>query len=925
VTPILLILSTLVASPSDPLSAGAAGAADVFVCDFEPGSDQGYGGWPDGWVRHRSRELPEFLRIGIVPEEPNPEEIPGRGEAAANRVLEMRLDGGGAVISSPQVAFSPQFSLLLTLRIKTQGLAHDGAWATLSLFDKDGKLLESHASPPLRSANDWQWVRIGPVTPPSARAVRAVVSLHLQPLGRKEDLTGRAWFDDVRIVRLPRMILKPNSAGGIYSRRDAAELVCEVSGIRVRNPQLRFELFDHTGQKLASQSRPLLADDGALNSLGQLPDDGYAGHARWSPPLPDYGFFKVRAILWSDDQPEGLLDRSETLAVLRPLPTPANSEFGWTLPESEQPLGFGPLATLLGQSGLGWAKMPVWYDPRETAKADRIAWFAEQLSLQGIELVGILDQPPDELRQVFREQGKLPVATVFSEPALWQPVVGPVMTRLSLKVHWWQLGDDDDVSFVGYSQIDSKIAEIKRHLEQYGQEIHLGVNWRWIYSLPHSDQRQPPWAYLSYGIDPPLTAAELAAYLAAPELKASESPALPRTPAPRTSAVAPSRAAARTSLSANMPGVSRARRRTGTQRWLLLPPLARDSYATDDRVQDLVLRMLAAKMHSADAVFVPKPFSNDAGLMNDDGSPGELFVPWRTAAMLIGGTDYLGAIHLPGGSTSHVFARGGRAVMVVWSDRPTTEQIFVGDEIEQIDVWGRATRPRQVEADGRTLHELEIGTMPVFVTGLSEAVARWQADLAFESAQLASVSGREQTIVLKLRNTFSQPVGGELLLHAPKSWVVDSRPSRFKLAEGEELRLPLPVTLTNDANSGPQPVRLDFEISAQRSYRFSVYRTLQLGLDDVQVEISTRLRNDGALVVEQRLANQSNKPLSFQCLLFAPGRRRETRQVLNLGQDRTTLTFVLPGGEELLGEKLWLRAEEIGGPRVLNYTLTAER
>jgi hypothetical protein len=132
-----------------------------------------------------------------------------------------------------------------------------------------------------------------------------------------------------------------------------------------------------------------------------------------------------------------------------------------------------------------------------------------------------------------------------------------------------------------------------------------------------------------------------------------------------------------------------------------------------------------------------------------------------------------------------------------------------------------------------------------------------------------------------------------------------------------------------DANSGPQPVRLDFEVAG---YRFSVHRTLQLGLDDVQVEMTSRLRNDGTpqsprwnLVVELHLASMSDQPLSFQCVLFAPGRRRETRQVIHLGRDRQTLSFVLPDGELLLGKRLWLRAEEIGGSRVLNYTLQAER
>ncbi len=306
--------------------------------------------------------------------------------------------------------------------------------------------------------------------------------------------------------------------------------------------------------------------------------------------------------------------------------------------------------------------------------------------------------------------------------------------------------------------------------------------------------------------------------------------------------------------------------------------------------------------------------------------------------MLIGGTEYLGPLQLPGGSIGHVFARDGRAVMAIWSDRPTTERVFLGDEVEQIDVWGRGTKPEIDRQDGRLVHVVKIGIMPTFITGLSESVARWQSAVAFESPQLSSVTGREQLLVLKLKNTFAQGVAGDLTLHAPKSWGYDPRPYRFKLSAGEEQPLLLPVTLMADANSGPQPVRLDFEVGG---YRFSVYRTLHLGLDDVQVEMTSQLRkndrtskdatNPGGedakpdLLVELHLTNLSNRPLSFQCVLFPPDRRRETRQIPNLGSERTTLTFILPDGEQLIGKKLFLRAEEIGGSRVLNYTLVAER
>ena len=53
------------------------------------------------------------------------------------------------------------------------------------------------------------------------------------------------------------------------------------------------------------------------------------------------------------------------------------------------------------------------------------------------------------------------------------------------------------------------------------------------------------------------------------------------------------------------------------------------------------------------------------------------------------------------------------------------------------------------------------------------------------------------------------------------------------------------MTLLADADSGPQQVRLDFELTAEQSYTFSVYRTLQLGLEDVRIELATKLRDDG--------------------------------------------------------------------------------
>ena len=72
-----------------------------------------------------------------------------------------------------------------------------------------------------------------------------------------------------------------------------------------------------------------------------------------------------------------------------------------------------------------------------------------------------------------------------------------------------------------------------------------------------------------------------------------------------------------------------------------------------------------------------------------------------------------------------------------------------------------------------------------------------------------------------------------------------------------------------------------------------------------------------------RSTGTSERFVSFNCLLFAPDRRRERRQVFHLGQGRTTNIFVLPNGRELIGRTLWVRAEEIGGSRILNHHIVA--
>jgi hypothetical protein len=863
---LLLILPALAQAPT----AGGWQAVEVYTCDFEQPSDIDYDNWPDGWTRRSGPGYPPFAKAGIVEAD---------GARTGRRFLRLELDGGAVGVATPSVPVSAKYSYLLEAWIRTEQLRHSGPQLALVLQDQEGKTLETHFASPITDKAEWQRITIGPIAPQVEGVRRAVMTLQVAPRGRTGDLHGRALLDGVRISRLPRMTLEASSETHLYPSVDLPEIRCHISGIPQQAPAIQFELLDEHSELLATTVGAVSSNLIGKNRISlDADDDAFAGLAVWKPQVKDYGFYRVRASLRGEDQ--AVLTRETTFAVLRPLSRPESGEFGWSLPPGEKPLPFSSLVSVAGSAGIHWAKYPIWFRADDERQGDRIAWFAERLSIQGLELIGVFDRPPRDSSEAFREKRDLPIASVFIDPTQWQPALDPVLTRLSLKIRYWQIGDDQDTSFIGFSALGLRLKEIKQYLERFGQEVRLGVAWDWLHETPSTENT--PAKFVAVGADPALTAEELQAYLTT-------------------------------------------KRKDEPIRWVLLDPLPRTHFSTETRTRDLVQRMLAAKIAGASGIFVSRPFSTEHGLLNSDGTPGELFLPWRTTATLLAGAEYLGAFNLPGGSVNHLFARDGMAVMLVWNDRTAKELVYLGDEVRQLDLRGRETTPRTIQHQSLPAQEIEVGPSPTFITGVNEMVARWRINADFTNRRLASIFGKEQNVEMKLVNPFPQGVSGEATLHAPATWIYNRQPLPFKLAENGEHTIVWPTLLQPDANSGPQAVRVDFNIRGDRQYQFSIERMLSVGLDDVTLEMGTRMTEQGGLTVNVHLTNQTEHAVSFRCLLFPPERKRETRQMFGMAPGRSSFTFDLPQGEDLLGKRLQFRAEEINGPRVLNYSVTAER
>lgn len=853
--------SALLSAPPRP-----AEHTTVFHCAFDEKSDRNFDKWPDDWTRPSGPRFPHYVQIAIS-REPSP---------VGDCCLRIDLDGGAGAAFSPPVPVSPACSYILEGWIKTDGLAHDRAWISLTLLDPAFQRLESFSSVKLQTTDGWQQVRLGPVAAAKPEAQYAVVGVHLEPQS-SSDLRGSARFDDLRLWRLPRMRLESSQPDGIFTDTAGAEILCTVSGFTRPEVALGFVLEGPAGEELARHN--LVLQGRIARSGPALLDELAAGEpfrtdtARWQVPLAGPGFYRVRAIL--GDPLEPIATGQVTLAALSPESRGGGGVFGWSLPRGEEPLPLERLERVLVQAGVGWVKYPPWFDGQpDPAQLDRLLRFCETLGTRGIGLVGLLHEPPRALRSQL-PPGHGAAADVFAlAPQTWYPSLETVLAQTATQVRWWQLGSDEDRSFVADPRRAEKIALVKQHLDRIGQDVNLGFGWDWRAPLPEQ-AAPPPWRFLTLSAAPPLSAQELADHLQA------------------TRAIQPAR-------------------------FVVLRPLGRQ-YALQQRVIDLVERMMAARIHGADAVFCPDPFDADCGLMNPDGTPGELLLPWRTAALLLGQADHLGSLQLPGGSANEVFVHNDQAVMVIWNPQPTREKIALGAEAYFQDPWGRPVAVSR-EEDG---HVFQVGALPTFISRLNPALCLWQMDCKLDVQQIPSIFGRPHGNVLRFVNRFPQAVSAAARFVAPPGWQVRPAEFRFRLDPGESLAQPFEILLPYDAGTGPQPLQVAFDLQAGDALRFSVFRQIEVGLGDIRLEAATRLNDAGELEVEQKLTNAQAEPVSFRCQLYVPGQRKLGCQVIDLGQGQHVHIYRLPDGAQLLGKTLWLRAIEVAGPRTLSLRFVA--
>ena len=341
----------------------------------------------------------------------------------------------------------------------------------------------------------------------------------------------------------------------------------------------------------------------------------------------------------------------------------------------------------------------------------------------------------------------------------------------------------------------------------------------------------------------------------------------------------------------------------------ITPPA--DDWRPRDRVDATARRLLAAWRAGAEQLILPWDATR---------GPDPAMLAWTGLDRAISGRRFGGVV--PTNPTAHCWiAMDARnAEFIVWSDRiDEMETVRLPVGVERVELVGLGGEVRSASASGGML-EVEVGSTPIRVRGISPLAANLVAGLRFESAGVDLAAG-PGTVDLIVENPGAVAMEGRIAIEAPRGWSIDPERPVIRAAAGETTRIPLEIRWATPPVPGELrlPVRIDVE--SERSIGFEVDLPLRIRNDVLEVRTDWALTTsavDGrqGIVVSAEVINHGDRPLDLQLEAVAWHTGRERRPISSLAPgERAVRRFHFKRSlESLAGTDIRVVITEIGGP-----------
>ncbi len=790
------------------------------------------------------------------------------------------LNGGSMAIRVPSavVPILPGGDYTVAASVRTEGLRHARARLVAWFHDRDGAIIEDSITfgPPLNTDGEWRrtYARLigeHPGAVDLALELQVVQPDHLPTdpdrLGAPEfdDVSGRIWFDEVTIIQLPRVDLRPTAPGGVFVGDTPTVLKLHIRDVRKDIEGARIVVFDEHSELIFDEIFP-------------APNIGVDVEL----PLPDLGFGWRRAVVELIAGGD-VISRTPADFVVAP-ETPAlgrrhDPRWGVLLPDRTiAELRHG--APLVRDLKVGAVITPVWSEAigrgQTPERLDELTELLDAFQPERTETGALLGAMSPETAADLAAESNDVLALFADDTGRWSEELEQLLFRFGQFVRRWTLG----------RPTHHAAAPEPDHLDALARAVAI-----------IGETAPGPVVSAAWPSDVALPVAPIGAQFII-TLSTHGGP--------------DHAAALRDAWSTNE-----------DERTVLLQTLPEDPYGVVGAAVDLARRSLELWRDDRSRLMIDAPWRL-VDPRRDRVEPTPLYAVWRQLAAKLGRRSFLAEIEFGPGIEAWLANGDHGPVLIAWANGERGDVMLDADlgadPITVHDIWGGRTPA--VQSDRRCL--VPLSESPVFLEGVDRGLAAFRALARLEPAFLPA-EHRVHRAEIVLENPWDLAVSGSIAIPPPgDDWSIVPRQADFVIDAEGAVRIPLEIIFPRTVTAGRHDLQAVIDVQGDQTYAFSHPLPLEIGLPELDVSVTWSLAGrggrDARVIVTAVLANRGDDTLHLDAHLAGAGIARQRKAVPALPPgDSTVRTFLLPATLlELQGKTLRLTVSEREGARAIS-------
>jgi len=798
-----------------------------------------------------------------------------------------------------EINIFPDADYLVSVRIRTQGLKHAKARLVARLLDAKGEQIDDakFTTQLVNSQDHWEQVSLEiEGIYPDAAFMQIELEL-LQPKAQHEsrtsdtytvfeqDFDGAAWFDNLIIAQLPRLNITTATPGNIVESESAPPLKILVRDLTGDAIDARIRVFDVHGQpvdeQLLSQGKRRVRTD-------------------WTPKLPGFGWYHAMLEVTVDRQLVGI----RTLDFIWSSPNESNPDSGMfgIATKLTNPKIARSTPTLIRGSGVTRAAVELWNyttTKQDLEPGSPPMHAINELLSQGTELSITLGELPKGLADTLAlDPGE--VMPLFAGPSsAWVPWGSTMLDEFGQAVLKWRFGD--------------------RPTEESAQTLKARID---AIDSALTGYVPGPIPVIPWAIDRPIDQAIIApnTELLVIDNNTTNEHAMELIVddwAQAASTVSTKSIEHPPMLGMVLSPMHEPGEWSGVEVWSSVGVLARKAISFWWQAQTSPAKSAQFDLQLKDAWWVSA--GKRAQVM-----PAPELVVWRALATQLANRHAVRELDLIPGVRMLLAGpkpdqeEDSSGILILWLEDPTLDPVILNlplamGTVTQRDVFDNQTpiELKYITDLKLPVHQIEIGRSPIIIEGVNTQLVEFLNALKLTPDKLQAESGVHKH-ALTISNPWPFTIRGRIFIVEPggytsptgeidRSWEIEPRVYPFTLNANEQKEVPIEIAYSLGEIAGEKQLAFDVELQGDKDYPLMrVNRTINLGLDTVEMSLTARRSPDAITIVTVKVNNKLDTDQDFEVIAIPPNEPRLRRSINAIKPNETVtrefaFTKVNPG------------------------------